>query len=114
MSIVYVVQQQLHKDTSGILVPKFDLTDATRYGKIEFVLNTDDSAAMPKGKLMNRLQDRLQRITDEDYILPIGSPIMISMVSVVASFYVDNLNFLYWNRRAQEYWVESFELPIVQ
>lgn len=108
MPKVYVVQQQLHKNDLGILVPKFDLSPAARYGEIVFVLKTDDSAT--SANVLQKLHDGLQWITEDDYILPIGNTIMMCMASVVAAEYTGKLNFLYWNRNAREYWVETFRL----
>lgn len=109
MPKVFVVQQQLHKDRDGVLVPKFDLRPAAKFGELVFLLKTDDLPTQGE-QVLRRLRDGLAGITEEDYILPIGSTILMVMTGVVAAEYVGKLNFLYWNGKRQEYRATSFQL----
>lgn len=100
MSKVYVLIDQKHKDRyTGEWVSKFDFSTAEQYGELVFVLPSEAQATDPNtnGELAHGLSD----ITDEDYILPVGSPVIILLAgvySVLGDNQITKLNVLEWDR----------------
>lgn len=106
---VFVVQQQLHRNPNGVLVPKFDLTPASKFGELVYVLKTDDLPTEGQA-VLNRIRSGLCTIREQDYILPIGSTILMVLVGIVAAEYVGKVNFLYWHGKDRQYRPTSFSL----
>lgn len=107
MPRVFVVQQQLHKDEYGVLVPKFDISAASRYGELVFVLQTGET---PNLGTLDKIRQRMHGINEDDYLLLMGSPVAMGLVAIVASEYCAKINILYWNGKAREYRVTSLDL----
>ena len=108
---VYVLQQHLYKNpATRIIEPKFDLTPATRFGEIDFILKPDDQPGSHDEKLMRKLHDKLSHYRSVDYLLPIGSTVLIAMMGAVASEYSATLNFLYWSGKDRNYRVTTFDV----
>ena len=96
MGKVYVVQQS----------PKKDISDAKRYGDIVYLLETPNrQAALDPHKFVSSISSRLVDYNPtEDYILPIGDPIAIGVVTAIAAeFGHSKVNLLYWDRRIEKY-----------
>lgn len=113
MPKVYVVQQHLHKDELGIVVPKYDLTPATEYGELVFCFGAGDMDYHnnPQGAV-KRLRSVLKDITPDDFILPIGSTTLMCLTAAVAAEYTATLNFLYWSRKDGNYKWNTYDLEI--
>ena len=101
---VFVVQKTMRWDAQkGELVPKFDLTPAERHGQIEYLLSPTASPFRP-GALLDELHDKLSTITENDYLLLVGNPVLIGMVVAIATGYTDgNVRVLQWSGKHGEY-----------
>lgn len=109
MSKVYVVQQTFTRDFDGRETPKFNLSPAYEWGEIVFCLG--DKVVPTDGPvILDTLRESLKDITEDDFILPMGSSILIALTAVVASEYVANLNFLFWSGRDRCYKKSAFNL----
>ena len=97
-SKVYVLIDQKQRDRlTGEMVSKFDFSSAERYGELIFLLASNASPRDPdaNGELANGLAE----ITDDDYILPVGSPVLILLAGAYAALAdVTRLNILEWER----------------
>lgn len=95
---VYVLIDQKYKDrVTGEMVSKFDFSSAERYGDLVFLLASNASTRDPETN--GDLADGLANITDDDYILPVGSPVLILLAGAYAAIAdVNRLNVLEWER----------------
>lgn len=102
MSTVYCVTEPItYKE--GIQVPLFDISPAREFGQIKILTehNQSMSASVP---MVRMLREKLKDFTDEDYILPVGDPVVIATVSAICSD-LNNGKFkmLKWNKRMRQY-----------
>jgi len=85
------------------MVPKFNLGPAQKYGKIEELLSPTAKPFNP-GPLIDEMYVKLEKFCDDDYIICIGNPILISMAVTIASDINDGrVNLLQWHGHRQEY-----------
>lgn len=108
-SRVFVVQQHLRRNDSGVLVPKHDLTPAAKFGELVYVMRAEDNPT-DGSDILGRMRRVLKDITPDDYILPIGSTVLMVLVGVIAAEYQAKLNFLYWNGKDRDYRVTAIDL----
>ncbi len=96
---VYVPQNQTKLDpVSGGFVSSLDLSEATQYGEIRYLLSPTAKPFI-NPKIINQLHDGLQDFSDDDFLLLIGNPAIIGMVSAIAAHYNNgNIKFLQWGK----------------
>ena len=102
MSVVYCVTEPItYKD--GIVVPLFDISPAREFGEIRILTEHNQSmtASVP---MVRMIREKMKGFSDEDYILPVGDPVVIATVAAIAS----DLNHGYfqmlkWNKRMRQY-----------
>lgn len=101
---VYVVQKQMRMDhRTGELIPRFPLIErAEAWGDLFYLLS---SSANPfkSEKLIKDLHRDLSNFSSEDYLVLTGNPVLIGLVTSVAAHYSDNVNFLQWSRKKDQY-----------
>lgn len=100
---VLVVQQVLHRNGDGQLVPKHDLSPAAEFGELVPLLG---QSAAPWGvSVAQELHAKLRDLDPEqDTLLLIGNPALIGMVVAIAAEYTDGvLSVLQWSGREQRY-----------
>lgn len=82
---VFVVQKQMRWSAEKKdLVPKFDLSTAEEYGKLEFLLSPS-AAPFNSEPIIAELKEKLKTYSDNDYLLLIGNPALIGFVVAIAS-----------------------------
>jgi hypothetical protein len=103
-STVYVVQQPMKRDQeTGELVPRFDISPASAYGNIEFLLN-DGRAPLNPAPMIHTMRQKLKDFGDEDYLLPMGDPTAMAAATMLASQYNQGrVNVLRWDRQTRQY-----------
>jgi hypothetical protein len=85
----------------GAVGPSMDLSPAAEYGELVFVL---DATANPlAGDLDTLAREALYRLVeegfgDDDWLLLVGNPILIGLVTHAAATRCRRLNFLQWSR----------------
>ena len=105
--VVYVLQKHLIRSHTGIRVPKFDLTPAAKFGDLNFILGPDARGGDPDAVAL--IRRGLADLTEDDYLLPIGSTILISILGALANERCARLNFLYWSSSREDYVVTTHE-----
>ena len=95
---VFVVQSQLARDGS----PKYDLSPAEDYGQLVYVLD-DTASPFRLEPVWDRIDKAMEDFREGDFILPVGNPVFIGMVSVAAADQSPLLKFLVWSTREQRY-----------
>lgn len=100
--IVYVVCEPKHK-IGDVERPSMDLTPAAEYGELSILMPTSQSmlATVPT---VRALKEKLRNFTDDDYILPVGDPVLIATVAMVASeINGGRIKFLKWDKGMKQY-----------
>lgn len=102
MSKVYVVCEPTHRIGDN-LVKTMDLSPALQYGELEILLPNSQSLYSPV-PTVRALREKLKDFSDEDYILPVGDPVLISTVAMVAGE-INNgqVTFLKWDKPTRKY-----------
>lgn len=100
MSKVYVVQAQ-SVWRGGSLVPKYDVSDAERYGELVYVFKKTvplDPSSVAK------LDVTLAKFTADDYLLLIGNPCLIGWATALAARATGGwVKMLQWSGKFQRY-----------
>lgn len=111
MPKVYVVQEVLkHDPSSNTLVPVHDFSIAGQYGEIE-VLFPDGPLPVVPSTTIHAIKKKLSNFSDEDYILNVGDPALISLVAgIVSRQNHGRYKVLRWNRKSSSYTVWKIEL----
>ncbi len=113
MGHVYVVQHHLRYDPErGELVPRYDLTPAERWGKLRFILDSKTTLHRPE-VIIAKMNLILAGFTDDDYLLPIGNPVLIGWAMALAAAHNGGkVAVLVWSSRDQRYTPAVSRLPI--
>ena len=104
MAVVYVVQKQMKVDPrTGYMVPRFDLTQADHFGRIEFLLSPK-ARPYSAGGIITELYNKLDTFSDEDHLLLVGNQCLVGFaMSVAADVNEGRVNILQWSGRDQAY-----------
>lgn len=103
MPKVFVVCEPL-KNINGVLSKAMDLTPALEFGDIEILLPHAQSL-MVTVPTVRALKEKLKDFSDMDYILPIGDPVLMSTVAMIAGDRNSGrVKFLKWDKRNSKYY----------
>ena len=92
--IVYICQQPFRF---------VDLSDALRYGRLEYLLPPGDITA-GTAPVVRQLKNDLRDFSDKDYILAMGAPAAIAMVGAIASkANHGKIKILTWDKKESRY-----------
>jgi hypothetical protein len=87
----------------GVAWPIFDLAPAAQYGETEVLMPFAQSmlATVPT---VRALKEKLRNFTDDDYLLPVGDPVLISTVAMIAAEQNGGrVKFLKWDKPTHSY-----------
>lgn len=104
--IVWVTQRALKRRrriAGKMIESEIDLTTAERFGVLQFVLPARFDLNVNVADSMEQVREALRSARPGDYILPIGSPSVIGMVTALLAEQVSHFFMLYWDREAAEY-----------
>lgn len=106
MNKVFVVCEPIsYKDGA-----KMDLTPAAAYGELEVLLTHTQSLLAPVPTI-RKLRDKLRDFSDDDYLLPVGDPVLMCTVAAVASeINHGRVKFLKWDRIQRAYIVIQVDI----
>jgi hypothetical protein len=100
MAVVYVVQETYN-----------DITSAMSFGTIDVLLPPGAQIAFSPAPTVRRIQRKLSKYTDEDYLLLIGDPAAIGIACAVAAAYNHGrFKMLKWSRKENRYYAVSVDL----
>lgn len=101
---VWLVQDTKWIDPrDGQLKSKFDFTAAERFGELHELLEPT-SSPFNLEPVLKRLHDNLEMFCDDDYLLLVGSPVLLGIACAVASYYNDgNVSMLQWSGAKRDY-----------
>lgn len=99
---VYVVQRATYRD-GKTLRDKYDLSPAEAFGPLVELLEPD-TKPFDTEPVIDLLYDRLEDFGDDDYLICIGNPILLSLaVSVAIDINDGRVKLLQWNGRVGKY-----------
>lgn len=102
MPKVYCVAEPIRME-NGEPVPLFDLTPAVKFGEIVILLK-HNSSVLNTVPLIRALKTKLEGFTAEDYVLPVGDPVLISIVvALCAEQTGGRFNMLKWDKKERTY-----------
>lgn len=100
---VFVVQNTLHKDEAGALVPRHDLTSASIHGELIELLGPS-AKPFNSEPIVAELRRKLRDYSDADSILLVGNPCLIGFVVAIAAYHNhDRVRCLQWSGTRREY-----------
>jgi len=100
MPVVYAVQETQN-----------DITQAMDFGTIDVLLPPGAQIAFSPAPTVRRIQRKLSKYTDEDYLLLIGDPAAIGIACAVAAAYNHGrFKMLKWSRKENRYYPVSVDL----
>ncbi len=101
---VYVVQAQHRFDhTLGQLVPKYDLSRAESYGRLEYLLSPSANPFNPSA-IIPELTEKLRNFGDGDCLLLIGNPALIGFATAIAADMNEGrVKLLQWSGKERRY-----------
>ncbi len=106
---VFVVQRATYRE-GGVLKDKYDLTPAEEFGELSFLLAPDAKPFNP-APIIDELFEKLDGFSDNDFLICIGNPILLSLaVSVAVDINEGRVNLLQWNGRRGAYVPVSADL----
>ena len=101
-SIVYLLQEL---PGTSIGHPKFDMTRAEKYGKLQVLLKEHTNIIFSPGPIIFELRRLLKNYTSKDYLLLSGDPAVIGLACAIASdINSGKFNLLKWDRREKTYY----------
>tara|TARA_R110000824_G_scaffold108412_3_gene255375 strand:- start:81 stop:410 length:330 start_codon:yes stop_codon:yes gene_type:complete len=108
MSRVFVIQNSMIR-RHGEWVPKFNVSSASKFG--ELVSLTDHGVSMhDMPRITKEFRNDLQDFSPDDYLLTIGSPVLIGIACAIAAEHSDILNFVQWDKMSRMYLAVTVDL----
>lgn len=115
MSRVFIVCEPQRRNQEGKSV-KLDLSPASEWGEPIILLAYDQS--LPDAtKTIRLLTDKLATFCDNDYLVPIGDPVLMCAATAVAAFRNSGrVKLLKWDRKHSAYFPIQLDIkePICQ
>ena len=101
---VYVVQETKWVDPKdNKLKPKYNFEPARKYGEIEYLLNPS-SSPFDLEPVLEKLRSKLENFCDDDYLLLVGSPVLLGLaVAVAADINNGYVAMLQWSGAKRDY-----------
>jgi len=101
---VFVPQVPSRYDQSiNSWVPIINLDSAKVFGEIEVLLPPEAGRMLPE-QIQSILSDKLYNISEEDWLLATGDPILIGITAALAANRLEGrLRILRWNKRQKNY-----------
>ena len=87
-----------------------DFTPALQFGQLEVLLTHTQSMIAPVPTI-RQLREKLENFSDNDYIIPVGDPVLMSTVAAVASHMNHGrVKYLKWDRKQRQYIVVQTDI----
>lgn len=111
MPRVFVVNEPTIRTPGGSIERKMDFSSAMRWGDLVYL---SDARNLPGdlSPIVNDMSDALRDYSDEDWLIPVGHPLLIGIATAVAAaFNNGRVNLLHWKRDARAYQPATAILP---
>jgi hypothetical protein len=101
--VVFVPQVTMRRGLCGKLEPRFDLSPAEQYGRLQIMLPQDFNPLFGTKKIVSALRQKLADYRAGDSLLLIGNPIIIGLATAIAAETCREIIFLQWSGTHSEY-----------
>ena len=92
-----------HEYAFGVAKPRDSLTEAAAYGDVQ-ILHNGNEVGIALQPLVAKFKHELRDFDDEDYILPVGDPVLIGLATALAAkANRGHVNLLRWDRQTRQY-----------
>lgn len=103
---VYAVQEpRTYDKVKDRWLPRVNIHNASSFGEVTTLIPHDHvHAALVTQPTLHKLRRLLRDFSDEDYLLPVGDPVLIALAALTAA--KENrgrVKFLRWSRERKEY-----------
>lgn len=103
MPRVFIPQLPMRRNNVGTLIPMMDLTPAEKYGELVTLLPHGRAALDPETSLP-LLREKLKNFRPDDFILPIGAPVLTAWTAVIAAAaHSEPIKMLVWDDKYHRY-----------
>lgn len=109
---VYVVQKQMrYNQETGKSEPRFPtIVRAEKFGELQYCLAPNEHP-MIMDSVLGHLHESLSGFNDDDYLVLVGSPILLGCATAIAAHYNEGrVNFLQWSAKEGGYLVVQAEI----
>lgn len=107
---VYVTQDVLVRGPGGSYERRYDHSSALSFGNLKYVVNFSQTQAPPY-ILVETLRNALSSFTQDDYLLPVGDPVIMSLATHFAlEASGGRVQILRWDRVTQAYQPVHFDV----
>ena len=91
-----------YDDKKGSMVPCHDFSEATRFGQLVPVLDSDDDPIFLE-KLTSKITEALEGFGCDDFLVAVGDPTVIAVCAGVILRKQNSLKMLKWDRKIHSY-----------
>jgi len=110
MSVYVVQERKKYNSVTGDMEPVVNLAPACEFGDLIQLFDHRQHALLV-GPTTSHLKNKLRNFNDDDYILPIGNPILIAAsIAIAAKNNHGKVKLLNWDRELGRYIVLNYEL----
>jgi len=102
---VFIVHEPLRRDPeSGNMIPMHNLTPATEYGDLRFIIPTGDRPGYDPEASLQYIRPAMADFMPEDFIVCVGDMALVSWAVALAARTTDGyVQLLRWDARADNY-----------
>ena len=103
---VFVVNQPTGRDlVTGQVVPTMDLSPAEEWGDLVFLMRETENPFRAPTETAVAVAQALEEADywEDDYLLLVGSPVLIGLVAACAALVCPRMNLLQWDRARARY-----------
>lgn len=101
---VFVVCEPIRVE-NGHATKAVDVSPAGKWGRIIVILQSTQSLIAP-AQMIQTITEKLKDFCDDDYLVPLGDPVVMSVVaSIAARNNGGRVRYLKWDRRNMDYQV---------
>ncbi len=110
MPKVYLPQMPSRYDAKlRCWIPTINIEPAKQFGDVEVVM-PPDAGRLGTDAMADAVMEAMQHFKEEDYLVGVGDPVIISLCAIAAADNVERIKFLRWDRMSGTYATMEFDL----
>ena len=83
--------------------PRKNFISAQRYGELYPIFKAGVSVGLVPDDIIDKLAEVCEQITEHDFVVPTGDPVIMLMFGLVLGNYVKSTKILKWDRQNNQY-----------
>ena len=112
MPTVFVTQLPSRRE-HGVWIPILDITSAKSFGDLH-ILSPSGLNYATLQQIMPVLCEKLSAFKPEDFLLPLGDPLLMSLASAFLGSQLKTFNILKWDRKEMKYYSYTVSIAAKQ